>query len=310
MNFWKPKAKICLNLIHNIITGPVRLPGGLELYKNKNAANMINLIEHFKIHLPIAKNGIFWNGKPDEFSNIYYNLNYSQQFGLTPYAKIWDKEKKNWTYGTFDGKPRPHNGHDFASNDIVFLAMPCRSWLSYVGFDPGGYGNCVFIETETIIENGETFKMEFVIGHMKELSVLEPYHWYEAGTIIGQMSNTGMSSGQHTHMGGRPWIENKDGWQYLYPDDGARGYIDLTELFIEKPIYNKQKLITQANFMAINDKKLIFNNDTGEIGWLYGGKLRIATPERFAKMLGSYLVRKEGVNINGTEFDKLEKVNF
>jgi hypothetical protein len=264
---------------------------------------MISLEDHFKIHLPIAKDGVFWNGKPDEFSNIYHNLNYSQEFGMTPYAKTG-------VYGVLDGKKRPHNGHDFASNDIIDLVLMCHLWISYVGFDVNGYGNCCFMETETVVENGDTVKMEFVLAHMKQLPAIEPYRWYDEGTKIGQMGNTGMSSGQHTHIGGRPWLQTKDGWEYLFKDDGARGYINLTEFFIEKPIYNKQDLINQAKFMATNDKKLIFNNDTGEIGWLYGGKLRIASEERFAKLLGSYLVRKEGVNLSDVEFDKLPKEIF
>jgi len=265
---------------------------------------MISLKDHFKIHLPIAKNGIFWNGKPDEFSNIYHNLNYSQQFGLTPFALTG-------VYGQFNGKPRPHNGHDFASNDIIDIVMPCKGWVSYTGLDAGGYGNCCFFETETVTENGDTVKMEFVLGHMKELPIISVAHWHEAGEKIGQMGKTGFSTGPHVHHGGRPWLKVGDGWQYLYPEDGARGYIDLTDLYIEKPIYNKQDLINEANYMAIIDKKLIFNNDTGEIGWFYNKKLRVPKDiDRFVKMLGSYLVSKEGVNLPDVDFDKLPREEF
>jgi len=269
----------------------------------------MNLTEHFKIHLPIASDGVFWNGKPDEFSNIYHNLNYSQEFGLTPYAKIWDKEKKNWTYGTFEGKPRPHNGHDFASNDIITLVTPCKVWISYVGFDPGGYGNCCFMETETVTENGETVKMEFVLGHMKELSALAPYHWYEAGTIIGIMGNTGMSSGQHTHFGGRPWIKKTGGWEYLFKDDGARGYIDLTDLLIEKPIYNKQELINQAKFMDIYEKKIIIEGEKpGRKGIIIDGVFQEITKDREAAACLYALANNGlGTTISSAAFNNLPK---
>jgi murein DD-endopeptidase MepM/ murein hydrolase activator NlpD len=272
---------------------------------------MINLKDYFQVHIPIAKDGVYWNGKPDEFSNIYHNLNFSQEFGLTKYAQVWDKEKKNWTYGTFNGKPRPHNGNDYASNDIITLVTPYKVWTSYIGFDAGGYGNCCFMETETLTKNGETFKLEFVLGHLKDLPTISVAHWHEAGEVVGLMGNTGFSSGQHTHFGIRPWIKVGDGWQYLYPDDGARGYIDPVDLLIEKPIYDKQTLINEANFMATIDKKLIFNNDTGEIGWFYNKKLRVPKDtDRFVKMLGSYLVSKEGTNLSDVEFDKLPREDF
>ena len=55
-----------------------------------------------------------------------------------------------------------------------------------------------------------------------------------------------MSTGPHTHFGGRPLIVKPDGsTNWLVNDLAARGYIDLTDFFITKPIYNKQQLINE-----------------------------------------------------------------
>ena len=266
---------------------------------------MIDLTQHFKIHLPIALDGVFWNGKPDEFSNIYHNLNYSQKFGMTPYAQTG-------VYGLYNGITRPHNGHDFASNDIITLVTPCKVWVSYVGFDASGYGNCCFMETETITENGDTVKMEFVVAHMKALPTIEPYKWHEAGTIIGIMGNTGMSSGQHTHFAGRPWIKVNGNWEYLFKDDfhmAARGYIDLTDNLIEKPIYNKQILINLEKFMAKNEKKIIIEGEApGRKGIIINGELREITEDREAAACLYALANNGlGLTVKKSDFDNMPK---
>jgi murein DD-endopeptidase MepM/ murein hydrolase activator NlpD len=207
----------------------------------------------FPIHLPIALKGVFWNGNPDEFSNIGFNLNYSQKYGMTFYAKTG-------VYGFYNGVERPHNGHDFAGADKSPLVLPCRAWVSSAYLDASGYGNCCFFESETIGRNGDTVKMEYVLAHMKELPEIKVGHWYEAGTPVGLMGSTGMSTGTHTHFAGRPWIRKTDGsWEYLFKYEftmSARGYIDLEPCMIEKPIFDKQVLIN-----VINDSSGLFTSD-------------------------------------------------
>lgn len=200
----------------------------------------------FPIKLPIAKNGVFWNGRPDEFNNIGNGLDYSQEFGMTPYAKTG-------IYGQYNGEPRPHNGHDFAGARLTHLVAPCRVWCSFVaddqnnpkGADAAGYGNYCFVETETIMLNGVGHKMEFVLGHQESVSA-QRGKWYDAGQLLGYMGSTGMSSGSHVHFGGRPLITGSDGaYKWASDDQAARGYVDLTDFFITKPIYNKQLLLNE-----------------------------------------------------------------
>ena len=143
-------------------------------------------VNYFKdwisLALPIAKNGVIWNGRPDEFSNINSGLDYSQEFGLTPYAKTL-------VYGTLDGKPRVHNGHDFAGSGDLDLIMPLeKGWITYVGYDKDGYGNFVFFETETKTINGDTIKMEFVLAHASVITA-KPQTWYKRGESLGKMGN-------------------------------------------------------------------------------------------------------------------------
>jgi len=254
----------------------------------------------FPIKLPIELAGDWWNGKPDEYSNLPLRLNYTQKFGITPYSKTG-------VYGSLKG----HNGHDIAGNEVSPLVFPCKAWVSHVGWDERGYGHFIFFETEAITRNGETVKMEYVIAHMRAKPIAKPCKWYSEGDYIGEMGTTGMSTGVHTHFGGRPLIRQSDGsWKRLFGYNGYLGYIDLEPMMTVKPVYNKQDLINLDKFMANIDGKLVFNNKTGEIGYFYDKKLRTARDDRFIKMLASYLVRKDGANISDEEWNKLEKTNF
>lgn len=197
---------------------------------------------YFPIHIPIAKDGVFWNGRPDEFSNLTGRISYSQEFGLTPFAKTG-------AYGYYNGQPMLHNGHDFGAPSGTPLVAPCRCWCSFVGWDEKGYGNFVFVETETITLNGEKIKIEFVLAHAEKITA-QRGKWYNAGDILGYVGSTGFSTGAHTHFGGRPL---KGTGEQAFPNPLTRGYIDLTDFFITKPIYNKQNLLNEQ--MKIIKKK-------------------------------------------------------
>jgi murein DD-endopeptidase MepM/ murein hydrolase activator NlpD len=198
----------------------------------------VSYFNWIKLTLPIAKNGVIWNGRPDEFSNINGGLDYSQEFGLTPYAKTG-------VYGYLNGEPRIHNGHDFAGSGDLDLVMPLeKGWITHVGWDEKGYGNYVFFETETKTINGDMLKMEFVLAHASKITAT-PQKWYKRGESLGKMGTTGMSTGQHTHFGGRPLIIKGSTTEWACGDTNSRGYVDLTDFFITKPIYNKQLLINE-----------------------------------------------------------------
>jgi len=234
--------------------------------------NLSYYSDNFKIELPIAKSGEFWNGKPDEFNNIGQRLSYSQQFGQTAFSKA------TGAYEPMLG----HNGHDFAGSVGTELVCPCRVFVTHIGWDRAGYGNYVFFETEDKTINGERIKMEFILAHCDKVFAVST-KWYDKGKTLGLMGNTGFSTGPHTHFGGRPLIFKDGKWEQIYKDNRYRGYVDLKEFFITKPTYDKSTLYKQImkliklkgedDIYAVdhnNRANLILNWDTYQAGLRMG----------------------------------------
>lgn len=263
----------------------------------------------FPLQIPISENGIFWNGKPDKWSNLpKYNLYLSQKFG----TNLMDYKQFSMA---------GHNGLDIAGYRAP-IVLPIKMWITEAANeDKGGYGTYVRGETETRTLNGDKVKVEIVLGHMIEGSIpLKTGHWYEKGTFAGVMGSTGFSSGSHLHIGPRPWINvDSANWKLFEPNAYA-GYID-PEPFMPHIVWDYRELTNNAykpmsnnaeQFIKQNDLKLIRNKDTGEVGWLYGGKIRTAkTDDRMTLMNMSYLHRTQGgVTIDNKLWEELPKANF
>lgn len=257
----------------------------------------------FPIHLPIADQGITWNGEPDEFSNIGWGVNYSQKFGLTPFAKTG-------VYGKLNGQPIPHFGHDFAGFQRTPLVTPCKVWISRVEYEDKGYGNYVFMETDTKTQNGVTVKMEYVLAHMDEKPTVQVGHWYNEGSFVGPMGTTGNSTGFHTHFGGRPLVRKPDGsWSWLFGDQLYRGYIDLEPCIVEELVYDKQILINYKNIMSDFEKKLIIEGEgSGRKFIVINGELREITRDRESAS-ALYILANNGLGKTvKTDFIKKSKI--
>lgn len=235
--------------------------------------NTFTLHKYFPIIIPVGKDGVRWNGRSGQFSNLPGKFNYSQEFGMTDFAKTG-------VYGKYNGQFIPHRGHDFAGpDDGTSILAPTRVWITYIGYDKGGYGNFIFMETETIKMNGDHIKMVFVVAHMKKITAHKS-RWYNMGDVLGEMGTTGNSTGTHTHFGGRPIIIVNGVDKFMISEDKAlRGYMDLSKFFIQEPIYNNFELIKQqmkvvkkegsSDLYAIDPKgqtNLILNMDTFHLG--------------------------------------------
>jgi murein DD-endopeptidase MepM/ murein hydrolase activator NlpD len=107
------------------------------------------------------------------------------------------------------------------------------------------------------------------------------------------MGSTGMSTGSHVHFGGRPLILKNNQWVWAVDDQPARGYIDLTDFFITKPIYNKQILLNER--MKLIKKK-------GE------SNVYAISPKGKACLLINWLTFQRGLE-QGMWTDQIEEVN-
>ena len=260
----------------------------------------------FPMEVPIADNGVFWDGKPAQYGNMAkWNVQVSQLFGSDRGGYY---SKYGWT---------GHNGLDIAGWRRTPIVAPIRMWTTDI--DPTGkygYGKYIKAETETLTNNGETYKIEMVFGHFDEVLV-KSARWYNKGDLIGYMDSTGDSTGDHLHFGVRAWKRQSDGnFKLAFIDNGYGGYSDPEDFITTHLVWDWREVINKpedkfmTEFKEKNDRKLIFNNKTGEWGWFYNDKLRIAKDLRKIDMLASYLISKDGANVDDDTFNKLPKVDF
>ncbi len=257
------------------------------------------LSKYFKFDvLPIADNGIFWDGKPTTLSNIpKWQIHLTQRFG----ENLVD-------YSQFNLKG--HNGIDIGFLEGCPIVAPCDLWITYLQ-DSAGYGKNVWGETESKQINGDYYKLELCFGHNKEM-VAKSNNWSKKGSSLSFGDSTGFSTGDHSHIGVRPYVKKsgKTIWEQMFPNNGYLGWINPEPFFPKMYKIGEKNTNYMEEFKEKHDGKLVFNNDTGEIGWFYNDKLRIPDQDRLAKMLASYLIRKEGVHIADVEWDKLDKDKF
>jgi murein DD-endopeptidase MepM/ murein hydrolase activator NlpD len=247
------------------------------------------LAQKFKIKIPI-RDIVFWNGRPDFWSNLpKYGLSMSQRFGMGL-----------MNYGQFG--LAGHNGLDIQGQFGTPIVAPCKMWISYINPNTDGYGNSVWAETETLIENGDSLKLEFVFGHLSEI-IAKPFKWYEAGELIGKMGSTGFSSGNHLHFGIRPWI-GTDGTSMKHMFSNQYGdWVDC-EPFMPHIVWDYNELYSMKTF----DNKLIRNQDTGALAWFYAGYARpIDTKDDAVMTMVTYIFRNSGgEQLKASEWNKLE----
>lgn len=84
-----------------------------------------------------------------------------------------------------------HKGIDIAGNigDNVFAAMDGE--ITYAEYNDGGYGNLIIIKHED--------NMSTHYGHLSEYKV-KVGDKVKKGDIIGEVGNTGFSTGPHLHF--------------------------------------------------------------------------------------------------------------
>ena len=91
----------------------------------------------------------------------------------------------------FTGKRRFHNGIDLANAMGTRVSATMSGRVADIGDRPSGYGKYVIIKHS----NG----YQSLYGHLSRVTVREGQYVYQ-GTKIGEMGNTGRSTGPHLHF--------------------------------------------------------------------------------------------------------------
>lgn len=90
-----------------------------------------------------------------------------------------------------------HGGIDIAGTVGTPIITPITGIVSAAGWDDGGYGNWVVINSGSV---------EMIFGHMHQTPPVRSGQQVQAGTVIGGIGNTGRSTGPHLH-----WTIKVDG---------------------------------------------------------------------------------------------------
>ena len=127
-----------------------------------------------------------------------------------------------------------HNGTDiWSAQEPCWIEAPYAGKVINVGNNPSGFGNSV-----TLFHRIDGKPYVTLYGHMADNSVkVKKGQKVKAGTPLGKMGSTGMSTGKHLH-----W-ELQKGSTWVWNDTG-KNFIEPTAFF--KALIAKEKAIASA----------------------------------------------------------------
>ena len=247
---------------------------------------MANLYEYFKLANPIKD----WDGLPFPYSKTHRNIGISQWWGTNGQ---WYRDNGIDILG--------HNGIDIGYPFRTEVVFPIKLWVTFVqNIDEPGYGKYLFGQTEEQFIDGQGYHLELCFGHFDDI-VATPNRWHEAGELIGYGDSTGFSTGNHLHMGIRPYKRiNQSSHQQLELNNGYYGYVD-PEPYLPKLRWT----IGELENLDMTNAKLTKDKASSMVGFFLPAKDE-ASLVSMAENLGYDLPVKDGKpdweNINFDRF--------
>lgn len=140
--------------------------------------------------------------------------------GNYPITQVFWEHPEN--YAKFDMKG--HNGEDISIPEGTPIYSPIDG-ITYVGSDPAGYGNYIFVTSMPIQQDGTA--RQVIMGHFSNIIIWSGVN-VKAGDILGYSGNTWNSTGPHLHWGIR-----RVKWNWWSPDvmDVTNGYFWYIDIF-------------------------------------------------------------------------------
>jgi murein DD-endopeptidase MepM/ murein hydrolase activator NlpD len=133
-------------------------------------------------------------------------------------GKDWKvTSRMGWRIHPVSKVKKHHNGTDIISkHEPCWIEAPYAGKVIAVGNNPSGFGNSV-----TLRHNIKGVAYVTVYAHMKNGSIkVKKGQFIEAGTPLGKMGTTGVSTGKHLHWElqvGMKWVWNAKGKGFIEP---------------------------------------------------------------------------------------------
>ncbi len=133
-------------------------------------------------------------------------------------GKAWKvTSRMGWRMHPVHKEKRHHNGTDiWAKAEPCWIEAPYDGKVINVGNNPNGFGNSV-----TLLHNIDGKHYVTLYAHMANGSVkVKKGQKVEAGTPLGKMGSTGISTGKHLHwelQKGKKWVWNTNGKNFVEP---------------------------------------------------------------------------------------------
>jgi hypothetical protein len=129
-----------------------------------------------------------------------------------------------------------HNGTDIVSkHEPCWIEAPYDGTVINVGNNPNGFGNSV-----TIAHSINGVRYVTLYAHMKNGSIkVKKGQAITAGTPLGKMGTTGMSTGKHLHwelQKGKKWVWNDNGKNFIEPVAFFKALMDLEASVATAPL--------------------------------------------------------------------------
>jgi hypothetical protein len=133
-------------------------------------------------------------------------------------GKAWKvTSTMGWRIHPVTKTKKHHNGTDiWSSQEPCWIEAPYDGKVIGIGNNPAGFGNSV-----TLFHNIDGKPYVTLYAHMADGSIkVKKGQKVEAGTPLGKMGTTGMSTGKHLHwelQKGKAWVWNATGKNFIEP---------------------------------------------------------------------------------------------
>ena len=132
----------------------------------------------------------------DGAQNAHGDLSFNGQFSC-PLRSGTYRLSSPYGWRTLNGRRKFHAGTDFAAASGTPIYAVADGYVTYAGWNSGGYGNYVLIYHGEM-SDGNTYSTLY--AHMVETPSVKAGQYVTRGTQIGKVGTTGRSTGNHLHL--------------------------------------------------------------------------------------------------------------